>query len=128
MSPEEFEREWERCKAWIEAALHRGGDMHTLDSIKEDIEEGRKEFWPVVDAAVVTQLIGPQLHEFNIYLAGGNMERLRDMLPTLEEYGKVQGCKIITIQGRVGWMRTFLVSELKYQPVAVLLGKELTNG
>lgn len=126
LSSTQAKSEWERCRPWLEAALHRGGDPTTIDEVWEAVQAGRCHFWPAIDSAVVTQLCSKG-RELNIYLAGGRIERLREMLPSLEAFGKALGCQIVTILGRRGWERTFLTREMGYAPVATLLGKELPN-
>lgn len=121
-----FEREWRRCSPWIEAALHAGGDGTTLEDVYQAVVSGRMHFWPALDAAVVTQLCS-RGQELNIYLAGGSLERLREMLHSLEAFGTAMGCKIVTILGRPGWARSFLTRDAGYRHVASLLGKELPN-
>ncbi len=117
--------EWNRCKHWLDAALHRGGDTLTLDDVKARIESGQYILWPAPDSAVVTQICPGG--ELNILLAGGTLERLADMLPSLEEFGRRMGCTLITILGRMGWSRSFVTRQMGYKAVAVLLGKPLTD-
>lgn len=124
MTPAEFEAEWARCAQWIDAArLH--GAPQSLEQIKEGIVEGRYQFWPAVDAAVITQVVRGVRPELNIYLAGGALERLRDMLPVLELYGRSMECVSVTILGRVGWQRTFLTKEMGYKLTMVQLEKPI---
>lgn len=126
MTPEQFALEWERCKGWLDAALHRGGDTLTLEQVKERIEAGQYHFWPAIDSAVVTQVcIGAKDRELNILLAGGRLGTLQAMLPSIERFGREMGCSIITILGRPGWLREFPTRDMGYKFVAVLLGKSL---
>ena len=118
-------QEWERCTPWLEAALHRGGDTLTLAEVKHRIAMGQYQFWPALDSAVVTQVIRGVEDEFNILLAGGNLQTLQQMLPHLERYGRDMGCSLVTVLGRRGWERTFLCREAGYRPVATLYGKRL---
>jgi hypothetical protein len=126
--PEEFPAEWERCKGWLDAALHRGGDTLTLEEVKARIESGVYHFWPASDSAVVTQVCdGSKEKELNILLAGGSLGTLQAMLPFIESFGREMGCSIITILGRPGWLREFPTRDMGYKLVAVLLGKKLNE-
>lgn len=117
---------WERCVPLLEAAMHRGGDVLTLDDVRARILDGQYQLWQGPDSAIVTQLIaGAKERELNILLAGGSLDTLEDMLPALERFAQLNGCAVMTILGRLGWMRSFLTREHGYRPVAVLLGKRL---
>lgn len=120
-----FEQEWARCAPWIEAALHRGGDTLTLDEVKARVLRLEMQFWPAPEGAVISQVIPPG-QEFNILLAGGTMEQLEAMMPSLEQFAGNIGCTLITVLGRRGWERSFLTQRFAYKPVATLYGKALT--
>ena len=125
MTPARFGVEWERCRPYLESALAHSHDT-TLDRIKESVLAGDAHFWPAVDSAMVTELDngGRTLH---IRLFGGTMERLREMLPTIEAFGRNLGCTGITLTGRRGWERTTLARDLDYYPVATLMRKDLPH-
>ena len=125
-----FPAEWERCRPYLESALHRGGDLLTIEDVRERVETGLYEFWPGPDSALVTQVIPGSggRAELNILLGGGNMETLREMVPCIEAFAREIGVSLITVLGRTGWSRSFLTKEMGYRPVAVLLGKELKGG
>lgn len=125
MTAEEFEYEWERCQGWIIQALHEGGDPLTIDDVRMQIENGEMEFWPAADSAIVTQLVGPARRDLSIFLAGGSLDTLKNMLPTLEDFARHMGCTKVSIQGRLGWSRSFLTTEAGYKAIAIVLGKEL---
>ena len=119
-----FEEQWARCAPWLEGALHRGGDTLTLAMVRTRIGEGQYQFWPAPAGAVVTQVIhGETEKEFNILLAGGTLDQLEEMMPSLEAFGRAQGCVLFTVLGRRGWERTFLCQRFGYAPVATLYGK-----
>jgi len=125
ISSPEFESEWERCKPWLDAALHRGGDTLTIDEVKSRVLSEQYQVWFALDSAAVTQVIRGTTDEFNILLAGGTMDTLEAMLPYMEQYGRDMGCSLVTVLGRRGWERTFLCREAGYTPVATLYGKRL---
>ena len=95
-----------------------------LNVLKAAVVNGDAQFWPAVDAAMLTELdsTGRNLH---IRLFGGTLERLREMLPDVEAFGRALGCTRITLTGRRGWERTALARERDYRPVATLLRKDL---
>lgn len=117
--------EWERCALWLEAALHRGGDTLTMEQVRERVQSGQYWFWPAASAAAITQVILGPKKEFNVLLAGGDMETLEQMLVSMEQAARQIGCALITVLGRRGWERTFLCQTAGYRPVATLYGKLL---
>jgi len=126
VTPEEFNAEWERCLPYLESALAHSHDTD-LGTIKATIQSGEAQFWPALDAAMVTELdnSGSNLH---IRLFGGTLDRLREMLPTVEAFGSALGCTGITLTGRRGWERTALARDRNYFPIATLMRKNLPQG
>lgn len=118
--------EWQRCKPWLEAALHRGGDTLTIDDVWERVASGLYRLWAAPCGAAVTQLCkGSRETELNVLLGGGSLDALEAMMPAIEQFGRDAGCSIVTVLGRLGWQRSFLTASMGYTPVAVLLGKRL---
>jgi len=117
--------EWERLLPFLESALEFSHDTD-MDTVKRAVLSGDAHFWPAVDSAMVTELdtTGKSLH---IRLYGGTMERLREMLPSVEAFGQALGCTRVTLTGRRGWERTALARERSYRPVAVLLQKDISQ-
>jgi hypothetical protein len=98
--------EIDRCRPWIEAALEYSGGTHAFEDVADAITEGRMQLWPAPDACMVTEiLVFPRRKHLNVFLAGGKLERLHDMWPSLTEWARAQGCHAITASGRRGWSR-----------------------
>ncbi len=108
MTLEEFDREWDRCSAWLDAALERGGRTHALPDVRE-LVLGRPEtfwFWPASQSAAVTEIIRyPRLSVMRMWLAGGDLDQIKDAIPKVEAHGVLQGCTRFEIIGRIGWAR-----------------------
>ena len=115
--------EWDRCRPYLEAALAHSHDTD-LETLWERVQAGEAQFWPAVDSAALTELdsTGRNLH---IRLYGGTLARLREMLPSIEAFGRAHGCTGITLTGRRGWERTALARERGYNPIATLMRKDL---
>ena len=65
---------WDDAKALLEPAL---SDTHTLDDVKEAIDAGRAELWPLNHSALVTEVVEyPQRKVLRVWLAGGNLHEL----------------------------------------------------
>lgn len=119
--------EWVRCAPYLEAALRKGSDTFSIADVADSIATGKMQFWPGRESAMVTQLfVGSHGKECNIYLAGGTLTELEQMLPAVEQFAIDNGCRVMSVVGRAGWGRSFLVQRAGYVPTAVVFGKELT--
>jgi len=118
-----FEAEWARCEAWISSALDLSGGTHSIEDVKAAVESGEARLWGWDRSAVVTEVqTWPRAKFLLIWLAGGDLKELRDvMLPLMEEYGREQGCSRSYVVGRPGWAKALP----GYRTVAVSIAKEL---
>ncbi len=116
--------EWERCSAWIQAALDRAGNTHNLSDVRAMCEDGRAHFWPFPQCAFVTEFIEyPKFRAFNVWLGGGSdLSALSRMQSGFELWARENGCRRIQCGGPLAWQRILKGS----RPAGVLLVKELT--
>ncbi len=107
-SVREDRSEWERCKPWIEAALEHCRGTHTMEDIEAGIACGEYKFFCSAKSAVVARLIQyPRKKALNYFLVGGDLEDLKKNIePYTTAWAKQQGCTIVTLVGRDGWIRT----------------------
>ena len=120
--------EFLRLSSGIEAALEYSGGTHTLRDVLEALTKDLLQFWPGSNSFLITELEQyPRKKNCHIFLAGGNLTELEQMLPKVEEWAKDQGCSALTLTGRFGWLRTFLRGA-GYEPQWQVMAKELTNG
>lgn len=123
--------EWERCRPWIEKALVRGADPHSIQEVEAFISEGKAQFWPGKKAAMVTEIIGNGTKVLSFWLIGGETddslgEIMLGMRPAIETWAKAQGCSSaigIFCMKRRGWQRA--AARFGYLPSAITLVKEL---
>ena len=98
--------EWERCGDYIEDALEYAQFSHTLEDVLRVVLAGDAQFWPESKAALVTEIIDyPQRRTLRFWLAGGDLETLRDLEVAAIEWSKTWGCSASEIVGRRGWVR-----------------------
>lgn len=118
--------EFARCKPWLMGALEHCRDSHSIEDIYDAIGRKELQFWPGKNAAAVTQICKyPKLKVFHIFLAGGSMKEMVEMLKDGEYQAKLNGCQRVRLIGRPGWTRTFL-ARTGYEPTGqVILEKEL---
>lgn len=95
-----------RCIPFLEAALGYADGTHTVDDVRAAIEGGKAQFWPGEKSAVVTEILTfPRKKVCHYWLAGGDLDELLDMEPSIETWAKAIGCESMTIAGRPGWHR-----------------------
>lgn len=117
--------DFERLRHHVVAALEYSGGTHKIEDIAEGLQQGRFQFWPGLNSAVVTEIIVyPQLKDLHYFLAGGDLDELKMMRPLIESWGKSIGCTRVSLAGRQGWSKTFLKDE-GYEPKWFILSKEL---
>jgi len=92
---------WERCAPWLAKALEHAKE-HTLEHVRACLLDGSAILWPGERSAIVTQVVGGDLH---FWLGGGNLRELMAMRPGIEAWGRAAGCRAATGKGRPGWER-----------------------
>lgn len=98
--------EFDRCAPWLAEALLYANDTHEVEDIWDGIRDGRFQFWPAQDGALITEIkVYPKRKVFHVFLGGGKLEQLLDMIESVEVYGRTMGCKSVTISGRKGWIK-----------------------
>jgi hypothetical protein len=116
-----FDAEWQRCKPYIESALD---ESWTIDAVEQEIRSGRATLWPMQHSAVVTVVQeNPSGRTLLIWLAGGDLNELKQYLPAADNYARAQGCTAVKIEGRAGWEKVLP----GYTKRRVILTKELTD-
>ena len=117
--------EWNRCSAWLEAALYYSNGTHTIDDVLETVQRGDAQFWHYPDAAVVTEIMDyPQKRVLRYWLAGGNLKPLLKVEPSIRHWSQLWGCVGIEIIGRKGWHKV-----LKgFKQTGIILAKDMYHG
>lgn len=76
----------------------------TEEELVAEIEANRATLWCGDGSAMVMQLLTPP-PTLHIWHAGGNLDDLLSLRGGMEAWGRSQGCKLVTINGRKGWAR-----------------------
>jgi hypothetical protein len=98
-------QEWRRCRHWIEAALEHA-PTHTIEDIELGLALSRYVFWPAGKSAAITEIHEfPRAKHMHIFLAGGDLDELRSMVPMWQSWARFNGCSKVTLVGRRGWER-----------------------
>lgn len=116
--------EWERCAAWIQAALDESPKTHTLTDVFAMVTRGEAQFWPFERSAMVSLIWDePQAKTLHQWLVGGDMDDLMSHNDDAERWARTRGCTRMLVAGRRGWER--VMRPFGFEFVGVVLAKEL---
>lgn len=99
----EAQREWARCRPWIEAAIAKC-DLYDISDIEEAVQSEDMHFWPGKECAAVTEFITfPNKKALNVFAGGGTRGKaLRELLAMekqIARWGVEHGCSLLLIFG-----------------------------
>lgn len=113
------------CRKWIEDALAYGDDNHSFDNIAGGVLSGRYRLWVRPNGCAVTEIITyPRKRVCNVFLAGGEMQTIKDLQAPCEEYARANGCSSLVLTGRKGWVRA--LKDYGWNEVHTSLERKLT--
>lgn len=97
---------WAEVESHISAALEHAHGSHKIGDVFGAVVKGDAQFWYAPDAGLVTEIIDyPQRRTLRFWLAGGNIETLKEMEADAIEWSKAWDCEACEIIGRRGWVR-----------------------
>lgn len=112
----------EQLRQWLEPALDRGGNTHSFDDVMAEIKAEKMQLWTGPKGAAVTLIYDyPLKRVLHVFLAGGELEQVKDFVPSMEVWGRAMGCTEMTLAGRRGWSRVLD----GWKPVLDVLAKEI---
>lgn len=93
-----------RCRPWIEAALEYSNGTHDFMDVANAVLTGNMQLWANEKGCVVTEVLDfPKKRILHIFLAGGQLDAIRDLEDSGVEWAKSIGCSAFTLTGRRGW-------------------------
>lgn len=79
---------------------------HTVPDLIALAKDRRAQVWEGDDALIVTEIIDwPLRRALRFFAVAGSMEGVRALRPTVEEWGREQGCTAAETVARRGWER-----------------------
>jgi hypothetical protein len=119
-----MDQELDRCRPWIEAALKYSGGTHDWDDIVAAVKSGHMQFWPGRSSAAITEIVVyPKMKALHVFLAGGKMGELIEMIDSAVVWGTAQGCTSMTMAGRKGWEK--ILARQGWKPVMSVMEREI---
>lgn len=115
---------WERCREWIAEGI-REDSLLKLADIEAQLARGEAVLWPGQKCAIVSEFVTYPSGEraSQVMSAGGDLDEIMSMVPGMEAFARLNGCKVSTVTGRKGWERVLKGSG--YQFYYITLRKEL---
>jgi hypothetical protein len=115
--------QWAKWRPRFAEAMDLAFD--TMDGLEKMVFQGRLQFWPGREAAIVTEVYTYAGGEKVIQAkwAAGDMKEIVELSAGIEAFGRAQGCSTALIEGRSGWARH--LKALGYQHWSVTLKKKL---
>ena len=113
-----------RCREWIEDALEYSGGTHCFDDVADGVRSGRMQLWQGPEGCAVTEIVVyPRSKALHVFLAGGKMEQIIDMIDSAVEWGRAVGCDTMTVAGRPGWER--VLQKYGWHYASTILAREI---
>ncbi len=108
----------------IESALDYAGGTHDYADIVQGVANSVMFFWPAQRSCLVTEIVQyPKKRALHVFLAAGDLDEIKDMEPSLQEFAKSLKCDAISLTGRNGWKRA--LNSMGYTPAHITMVKEL---
>jgi hypothetical protein len=116
--------QWAKWRERIAEAMDLAFD--TMEGLEQMVLQGRLQFWPGREAAVITEIYTYAGGEKVIQAkwAAGDVAEILEMVPGIEAFGRMHGCTTALVEGREGWVRP--LKPLGYSRWSVTLRKALT--
>ena len=104
---------WQDVEGFIKKGLERGIKTHEPADLLDMCLNGLANLWVAADeekaygAGVATLIQYPRCKGIHVISVGGEKgkEWIDQLIKSVDEFGKHNGCKYITSTGRKGWMR-----------------------
>lgn len=95
-----------RVRPFLQPALDHGGNTHDYVHIVNGILSGVLQLWPTENSALVTEFhTYPNKKFLHIFLAGGDLQEIKDTHSGLVHFAKATGCTGLSLNGRPGWIK-----------------------
>ena len=108
-----YSDEFDRCAAWIESAIPYSNHCWTIQDVKAACMAGKMQLWPGEKSALVTEICQyPVRTGCLVAFAGGDLDELRSMAPTIKQWAKSKGCDFVSVMGRKGWVRALGIGRI----------------
>lgn len=114
--------QWLRFKPQFVEAMD--GSIHSVEDLERKIGQGRAYLFPGKDAAIVGEKAEYSNETvFQALWGVGDLEEIEALIPGVEAFARLIGCKSMLVEGRRGWEK--LLKPRGYDFWSVTVRKEL---
>ena len=99
---EDWISDWAFAEPHLEEALAHDAHSTSITTVRQFLSEGSVQLWVGTRSAALVQ---PDEDLLQVWLAGGDLSELRDMMQDLAQWGKIRQFRKIVVYGRKGWQR-----------------------
>ena len=108
----------------IERALASGGGTHQLRHVLDALVDQSAQLWIRGDSLLITEVNDtPLLRELHIWIATGELEECIALSEDVAQWGSLNGCQAMTLDGRLGWKRA--LRQRGWEPLTIQMYKLL---
>lgn len=101
-------QQFERNRDLIQEVIDRGIGTHDIDDVWKEIESGNAQLWPTANSIMITNIeTYPRAKVLRGWLAAGDLKEIVSTEEVIRNWAKKQGCDLVIIGGRRGWLRAF---------------------
>lgn len=98
--------EMARVRPLLEPALSYGGNTHNYIDIVNLVLVNTLHLWTTPNSAMVTEFHRyPNKTYLHIFLAGGDLQEIKDNHDRVVGFAQATGCSGLTLTGRPGWIK-----------------------
>jgi hypothetical protein len=98
--------EMTRVRPFLEPALGYTNGTHDYIHLVEGALSGQFHIWPTENSAIVTEFHNfPKERHLHIFLAGGDLEEIKQLHDNVVQFAEAAGCQALTLTGRPGWIK-----------------------
>ena len=88
----------------FQKALDLAGGTHTIQDVIDLVRQGKMQSFHNDGALVITEVVEhPQCKALNVFVACGDLDAVMQLQPTIEKFGRDNGCDRMRMLGRRGW-------------------------
>ena len=111
----------------IERALKYTRGTHIWADLVKGVRDAEMHFWPAEKSFLITEImVFPQKRSLHVFLAGGDLDEIMEMRPSVEDFARRLECDFVTLAGRLGWKK--VLSDNGYEASWTYMAKDVSSG
>lgn len=92
---------WTKVRGWLVPAMRDATEAEIIDHLAK----GHAQLWVGERSAFVTQVRQGKQRFLHVWLGGGDIAEMFDLIPGIAAWARGMGCAYAEVNGRLGWAR-----------------------